>query len=571
MNTTEINGFKIDKFNQHDLPAGKAEGICPLCSINRRPENRKKKCASYDWERGLGTCHNCNTTFQLHSYERKGSSEKDYIRPDFSTKTHKPVSSKVVKWFEERGISQKTLEDLNVSEGPEFMPQTSKTENTIKFNYMMGDELINIKYRDGKKNFKLYKGAEKVFYNINSIIGYDTCIIVEGEIDVLSFHEAGIQNVISVPNGATINSNNLDYLDNCIDYFEDKNKIILAVDNDSAGQSLQQELIRRLGAEVCYLVNFDDCKDANEYLIKYGKEKLQEAFFAASPVPLENVTTFNDIENDITDFVKNGFKPGYQIGLSNFDSIFSTYTSQFITVTGIPSSGKSDFVDQMVVGYNNLYNWKTAFASPENAPTYLHAHKLLRKVWEGMPTRNDIDNDKWKRLAGHVNDNFFFIDMDHYSLDSVLKKGAELVKRKGIKCLVIDPFNKVRDDGAGSKDVNAYTLEYLTKIEIFAKKYDVLVIVVAHPTKMYKDANGKIEEPNMYNIKGGGEWYDASYHGLLVHRDYENKTVKAKVLKVKFQNLGENGAEAHFKWEPKSGCFIPNEQIDVAQEKMPWE
>ena len=47
----------------------------------------------------------------------------------------------------------------------------------------------------------------------------------------------------------------------------------------------------------------------------------------------------------------------------------------------------------------------------------------------------------------------------------------------------------------------------------------------------------------MYNIKGGGEWYDASYHGLLVHRDYEAKTVKVKVLKVKFQNLGENGAE----------------------------
>jgi twinkle protein len=46
---------------------------------------------------------------------------------------------------------------------------------------------------------------------------------------------------------------------------------------------------------------------------------------------------------------------------------FSTYTGQFITVTGIPSSGKSDFVDQMVVGYNKQYGWKTAFASPENA------------------------------------------------------------------------------------------------------------------------------------------------------------------------------------------------------------
>ena len=30
-------------------------------------------------------------------------------------------------------------------------------------------------------------------------------------------------------------------------------------------------------------------------------------------------------------------------------------------------------------------------------------------------------------------------------LESVLRKGAELVKRKGIKCLVIDPYNKVRD------------------------------------------------------------------------------------------------------------------------------
>ena len=28
------------------------------------------------------------------------------------------------------------------------------------------------------------------------------------------------KNAISVPNGATLNSNNLDYLDNCIDYFE---------------------------------------------------------------------------------------------------------------------------------------------------------------------------------------------------------------------------------------------------------------------------------------------------------------------------------------------------------------
>jgi twinkle protein len=569
VNNTEINGFLIDKFNQHDLEAGQKQGICPLCSPDRKPKNAKAKCASYDWERGLGTCHNCSKSFQLHTYQRKGASEREYVRPE-AIELADSVDVKVLGWFATRGISQETVASLGISNGPEYMPQTGKTENVIKFNYFMGDQLINIKYRDGRKNFKLYKGAEKVFYNINSVVGFDYCVIVEGEMDVLAIHESGITNVISVPNGATLNTNNLEYLDNCIDYFEDKQRIIIAVDSDEAGQALQSELVRRLGSEMCYLASFEDCKDANEYLLKHGKEKLAQRITGARPVPLENVTTFKDVEDEVSDFVRNGFKPGYQVGLANFDSIFSTYTGQFITVTGIPSSGKSDFVDQMVVGYNQNYEWKTAYASPENQPTYLHAHKLMRKVWQDMPTAEDIYSDKWNQIADHVNSNFFFIDMERYTLDAVLRKGAELVKRKGIKCLVIDPFNKVRAQDA-SGDVNVYTLEYLSKIEIFAKKYDVLVIVVAHPTKMYKGADGKIEEPNMYNIKGGGEWYDASYHGLLVHRDYEAKTVKVKVLKVKFQNLGENGAEAHFKWEHKSGCFVPHEQINIGDDKMPWE
>jgi twinkle protein len=570
MQTTEINGFVIDTFNQHGLKEGASQGICPLCSHTRKPKNQKAQCASYDWERGLGTCHNCDTSFQLHTYQRKGASEKVYVRPTEPANFNE-VSTNVETWFGTRGISKQTLRDLKVTEGPEFMPQTGKQENTIQFNYFMGDQLINIKYSDGRKNFKLYKGAEKVFYNINSIVGYDECVIVEGEMDVLALHEAGIQNVISVPNGATLNNNNLDYLDNCIDYFDDKTRVILAVDADEPGQMLKQELVRRLGAEVCYLVDFNGEKDANDYLIEHGAELLRNAIHSARPVPLENVSTLKDVEDELRDFVKNGFKPGFQIGINNFDQIFSTYTGQFITVTGIPSSGKSDFVDQMVVGYNNLYGWKTAYASPENQPVYLHAHKLMRKHWQDMPRVGDIGGNKWQQVSNHVNDNYFFIDMDKYSLESVLRKGAELVKRKGIKCLVLDPFNKIRDVDAKSDDVNRYTMDYLAKIEAFCKKYDVLTFIVAHPTKMYKGQDGKIEEPTMYNIKGGGEWYDASYHGLLVHRDYDAKTTKVKVLKVKFQNLGENGAEAYFTWEPRSGSFVPNEPVVEGGGPMPWE
>ena len=554
MNTSEINGFEIDVFNQHELKVGAKESPCPLCSHTRSSKNQKAKCASLDWERGLGTCHHCDEVFQLHKFKRK--SEKEYIRP--KENENRTIDPRVLDYFSGRGISLRTLEKAKVTTRPGW----------IEFNFYANGELINVKSRNAKKNFLLTKGAEKIFYNLDSTVGHDSVIIVEGEVDVLSLIEAGYDSVVSVPNGATLQRLNLDYLDNCIDYFNDKTKIILATDADEAGENLRAELIRRFGAEVCYTVDFGGAKDANELLVSAGVSAVRAAIDSALEVPLDNVVQLKHIEDEIVEFVEEGFKPGFQVGLPNFDQVFSTYTGQFITVTGIPSSGKSDWVDQMAVGYNINYGWKTAFASPENKPTFLHAHKLIRKFWKGMPKKEDVGTEKWKQVTEHVNDNFYFIEQERYDLDSVLKKGAELVRRKGIRCLVIDPFNKVKMKTKREMSIPDYTMEYLQKIEIFAKKHDVLVIVVAHPTKMYKDANGKIEEPTMYNIKGGGEWYDASYHGLLVHRDYEAKTVKVKVLKVKFQNLGQNGEEAHFKWKFDSGLYEPYERPTV--DSVPW-
>ena len=81
MQTTEINGFVIDEFNIHSLKEGKKQGVCPNSTSCRQPKNHKKECASYDWERGLGTCHNCNISFQLHSYKRKGGADRIYTKP----------------------------------------------------------------------------------------------------------------------------------------------------------------------------------------------------------------------------------------------------------------------------------------------------------------------------------------------------------------------------------------------------------------------------------------------------------------------------------------------------------
>tara|TARA_R100000951_G_scaffold47698_2_gene40688 strand:+ start:50 stop:616 length:567 start_codon:yes stop_codon:yes gene_type:complete len=143
---------------------------------------------------------------------------------------------------------------------------------------------------------------------------------------------------------------------------------------------------------------------------------------------------------------------------------------------------------------------------------------------------------------------------DGYDLDSVLKKGEELVKRLGIRCLVIDPFNKIKDKENINKSINDYTNAYLNKVDIFCKKNDCIVILVAHPKKPQVD-KGKLIEPGFYDVKGGGEFYDMSPHGILVHRNYEDGTVKVKILKVKFSNLGTNQAEVLYFWNVNNGRY----------------
>ena len=550
MNTTEINGFQIEKFNVHNLPVGKQDSICPLCSEERSSKNTKAKCASLDWNRGIGTCHHCNNTFQLHTFSKKGGIE--YSKPKANEKTE--IDSRVIDWFNNRGISAPTLGLGKVTTSPGW----------IEFNFYKYGELVNRKSRNAKKQFRLEKNCEVVWYNHDALFNHDSIIIVEGEIDALSYMEAGHLNVVSVPNGAT----NFSYLDSSIDLFDHIDKVYLSIDQDEAGDKLKNELVRRLGAEKSYIVTLPGAKDANEFLVDNGSDALSNCLANAEQVPLENVNTLTNISGDLKEYFFEGAKPGFQIGANNFDSVFSTYTSQFVVVTGIPGAGKSDWIDMMTMGYQKKYGWKTAYASPENKPDYIHASKIFRKYWDGHPKKEDVGGEKWNQIHQVVDDNFFFIDMDHFQLESVLKKASELVKRKGIRCLVIDPYNKVRLKKGSGMSVTDYTMEYLTQIDLWAKKHDCLVILAAHPVKMQRKEDGEFEEPTFYSIKGGGEWYDMSYHGLCVHRNYSENWTKVKVLKCKFQNLGTNGAETYFTWDKASGKFIERQEISS---KLPWE
>lgn len=558
---SEINGFEVEQWNVHGFQiAGKTTGkvysTCPFCSAERKKKN--DKCASVYLDTGYFKCNHCGEEGQLHTYKRKNQ-DKTYVKP--SKEVSEPqISKNITEWFESRKINVSTLQRLLITQGKEWMPQTKKDETVVKFNYFLQGELINIKYRDARKNFKLFKGAEKIMYNLDAIFRQSECVIVEGEIDVCSFYEAGVTNVVSVPNGFNDRGEiPMDYLTSCYEYFDDKEKIFLAVDNDQAGRLGERELARRLGVERIWLVDFKDCKDANEYLIKYGKDKLKLVLEEAVQYPLEYVTTAKDLQPELKDFYLNGNKEGYKIGLSSFDDIFSVYLGQCIAVTGIPSSGKSDFVDQMCVGYNQMHGWKIAYASPENLPVQLHSDKILRKFAGFTPeTEGQLDSKNWQEVLEHVDKNFFHITFDSgYELKRTLKKCEELIKRKGVRVIVLDPFNKIRLHSSLKSNITEYTNDYLNELDQFARKHNILLIIVAHPTKMPRkaDGSGAREEPDMYSIKGGGEWYDMMPNGILVHRDYVRKIVKVKVLKVKFSFLGENQAEAFYGWNFNNGRY----------------
>lgn len=547
----QINGFEIERFNQYSLVENAKASICPLCSSKRK--KKLDKCASLFWDTGIGTCWHCGTRFQLHTYKKKSETIK-YAKPIWTNKTQ--LSAKAVQWFEGRGISQLTLKFMKVSEGMEWMPQTQKEENTIQFNYFRNGELINVKYRDGRKGFKMVKDAERIFYNLDACSISKSIVIVEGEMDALSFVEVGMHNVVSTPNGSTLKSVNLDFLDNSIQYFENKERIYLALDKDEAGQNVTKELVRRLGSERCFLVDFKDCKDANEYLIKYGAKGLHDAIEDAKLVPLDGVSSVCDWQDTFENYLLHGMQSGFKIGKESFDGIFSTYTGQYIVVTGKPSSGKSDFVDEMCIGYNVKYGWKIAVASPENKPNQIHAGKIISKICgKWVNNEQDVRSDWFKKAVSYMDTNFKYIDLDgSYDLESILNKTKDMIFRFGIKVLVLDPFNKIKLKSSANKNINEYTNDYLLMIDDFCRKYDILVLLVAHPRKPSVDGT-KEYEPTFYDIKGGGEFYDMSPHGILVDRDYNNDVTKIKVLKVKFAHLGKNNKYIYLKWNELNGRY----------------
>jgi twinkle protein len=384
------------------------------------------------------------------------------------------------------------------------------------------------------------------------LVRQNDLITVSGNCDALSFYEVGRHDVVSVPSGA---NSNLSYLDDYIaDYFDNKETIYIASDSDTKGVQLRDELLRRFGEERCKVVEYGEgCKDANEHLQKYGRNSLLECLKNAKGFNIEGVFTVSDFEQSLDALWVNGMQKGVTIGHKYFDDLISFETKRLCVVTGIPGSGKSEFIDEITERLNIRYGWRFAYFSPENSPLSYHASKLVEKFTGKHFSKQTLPFNEYQQAKAKLESDFFFILPDEFKIDTILEKAKLLVRKNGIKSLVIDPYNRLENE-QGMLSETQYISALLDKLQNFAVRNDVLVILMVHPTKM-KTTDGVIAIPTLYDCSGSANFYNKCDFGIVVHRDKEKKVVEVRVDKVKFKWLGETG-KAFFKYDINNGRYV---------------
>lgn len=552
-----------------DVPPNQAgpevSAICPACSASRKKKNAKPLRVNII--SGKWFCHHCSWSGGLGDGEKTKANPRQWMSDDWRIPEYQSVKempSSPLKWFMGRGITLEVLRRNDIGFGKKWMPQIEDEVDAIQFPFKRKGVVVNIKSRDGKKNFRQEAGCERILFGLDDIA--ETTIWVEGEIDKLSLEVAGYKNCVSVPDGAPgPNTKNydakFDFLSNCMKEIETIKTHIIAVDNDEPGLTLQRELIRRLGAEYCKIVEWpEDCKDANEVLTKHGIAELQGCIESAKFCQIDGIFRARDLIKEVGSLYFKGQDEGIRIGLGEFDELYRVRPGELTIVTGIPGSGKSEFLDQVIIHLAKNHGWHFGIFSPENQPVQNHIIKFIEKM-SGKPffKNKQAYRIEEQEIYGHMafcDEHIFQIDPpeSEMTIDGILKLATVCVRRHGVKGLIIDPWNEIEHRKPMNLSETEYISATLSKVRRWARANDVHTWIIAHPTKMQKGKDGKYPVPTPYDISGGAHWRNKADYAITVHRGDQYGTADVFVQKVRFKYVGRIGA-AKFSWCPLSGRY----------------
>ena len=581
------DSFAFDGIKQlaSNLPEGQHKKKCPECHHTREKHRQDRSLSlKIDVDGVRYFCHHCNTS--------GGWMHEDIMTLDFPKTISKPIkvptssNADVTDYLKSRRISDDVIEKHTVQGTYSF---NGTNLPAVGFPYRDGDNIVAIKWRSaGKHKYYSQENVCQDFFNMDSYVPGNDVLVVEGEIDVLSWLSCDLPKdctVVSIPNGAPakVKDGKVDpredkkfqYIWRAKKKLETAKRILLCCDNDAPGNALKDEIIRRIGnTDKIWLVDLEEFKDASEALEKKGEAFLLDAFDDALPIPTVGLYSADDFTDEYIELYEEGQINGASTGIPSLDKLLQVVPGQMTVVTGFPSSGKSDLIDQICVNLARNEGWKTVFCSFEKPPS-LHLAQLAQKLvdapfFEGPSTR--MSREKRDYALEWCKDHFLF--MDHSldgpcDIDGILEVAAKAVWRMGSRVLVIDPYNFI-ELPSHERETDAIT-KMLTKVQKFCKKTSIHCFFVAHPAKISPDRRSERKVVcTGHDISGSASWFSKTDVGLTVWRhSTDQEPPEAHVWKVRWSWIGTNGS-CQLSFNRATGRWSDNEPEVIDESYWEW-
>jgi twinkle protein len=243
-------------------------------------------------------------------------------------------------------------------------------------------------------------------------------------------------------------------------------------------------------------------------------------------------------------------------------------------VTGIPGSGKSNWLDNLLVNLAHLHGWPFAMFSPENLPVHEHmvemAAKYRRTPFYDGPTPRMTPAELDAALAW-LDDQFTWImpaNEDDWQIDRILTIAGQLCFRAGIRGLVIDPWNELEALKPATMSETEYVSHVLKRVRVFARTRQVHVWLVVHPAKLARNTKGEYPVPTLYDCAGSANWRNKADNGLVVWRDLaadDRDAVQIHVQKIRFRHVGRRGMCTLY-YEPVCATYAERRAEDAPRE-----
>jgi len=413
------------------------------------------------------------------------------------------------------------------------------------------------KYRTltGEKRFSQEGGApipwnEDVLRD-DSLIG-QPLIITEGELDAFAAIQSGFIRTISVPDGAPAEASEQPF--DCKRYSwiseirpllarDRVSEIILATDGDAPGAALMQDLATMLGRFRCKFVTYpkgkdgERLKDLNEVLREYGARGVVETVGRAAFIQADGVYRMSELPERAT-------AVAYAAGFGLLDENFRMRLGDFSVVTGIPSHGKSAFLNDYFCRLTSRHGFRIVWASFEQEPQRDHRRAL--RTWFAERPEHHLHPDDIAEADAWIDRHHRFIvppeDAD-VTLEWMMEKLEQAVVQHDCQIAVIDPWNEMDHAREPGETETEYVGRAIKRLRRFARAFNVHVCIAAHPTKLRKDeGTGRMPAPTLYDIAGSAHWNNKADVGIIVHREDELNT-SIKVAKSRYHNqIGLPGA-----------------------------